>query len=69
LPSSLPYTRLRIPLIVTIYVRILCFLTTYTDVSQEDELKERTALKGKEAKRSVRRYGRSALKSDVWNTN
>jgi hypothetical protein len=50
---------------VTIYVRVLCFLAMYTDMSQEDELKERAALKGKEAERSVRRYGCSALKSDV----
>jgi hypothetical protein len=50
---------------VMIYVRVLCFLAAHTDVSQEDELKERATLKGKEAERSVRRCSRSALKSDV----
>jgi hypothetical protein len=51
------------------YVRVLCFLAAYTDVSQEDKLKEYTTLKGKEAERSVRCYGCSMLKSDVWNAD
>ena len=34
-------------------------------MSQEDKLKEHATLKGKEAKRSVCRYGRSTLKSDI----
>ena len=44
---------------------VLRFLAVRTNISQEDKLKEYTTLKGKEAKRSVRYYSRSVLKSDV----